>query len=127
LGPSGRTERKTASKELRRQLDVVEVAAPELLKALAQFLADARCGRLGQLPEPACSHSDSTSRIDSPRTNAPITIAFNGSVRKQLRATREQLGLRDLQLKLPLGGLHLPGAKAVAGGRVRRVAWQGAL
>jgi hypothetical protein len=32
-------------------------------------------------PSPACSHSDSTSRIDSPRTNAPITIAFKGSVR----------------------------------------------
>jgi hypothetical protein len=27
------------------------------------------------------SHSDSTSRIDSPRTNAPITIALSGSVR----------------------------------------------
>jgi hypothetical protein len=26
-------------------------------------------------PSPAFSHSDSTSRIDSPRTNAPITIA----------------------------------------------------
>ena len=33
------------------------------------------------LPSPASSHSDSTSRIDSPRTNAPITNAFNGSVR----------------------------------------------
>jgi hypothetical protein len=33
------------------------------------------------LPSPACSHSDSTSRIDNPRTNAPITNAFSGSVR----------------------------------------------
>jgi hypothetical protein len=32
-------------------------------------------------PSPALSHSDSMSRIDSPRTNAPITIARNGSVR----------------------------------------------
>src|SRR5512142_877774 len=33
-------------------------------------------------PSPASSHNDSASRIDSPRTNAPITIAFNGSVRR---------------------------------------------
>jgi hypothetical protein len=33
------------------------------------------------LPSPACSHSDSTSRIESPRTNAPITNALSGSVR----------------------------------------------
>jgi hypothetical protein len=32
-------------------------------------------------PSPACSHNDSTSRIDRPRTNAPITSAFSGSVR----------------------------------------------
>ena len=32
-------------------------------------------------PSPASSHSDSMSRIDSPRTNAPITIARSGSVR----------------------------------------------
>jgi hypothetical protein len=32
-------------------------------------------------PSPASSHSDSTSRIDRPLTNAPITNAFNGSVR----------------------------------------------
>ena len=36
---------------------------------------------LDSFPSPACSHSDSTSRIDRPRTNAPITSAFNGSVR----------------------------------------------
>ena len=35
-------------------------------------------------PSPACSHSDSTSRIDRPRTNAPITIARSGSVRSSL-------------------------------------------
>ena len=32
-------------------------------------------------PSPAFSHSDSMSRIDSPLTNAPITIARSGSVR----------------------------------------------
>jgi hypothetical protein len=36
---------------------------------------------LDSFPSPACSHKDSTSRIDRPRTNAPITNAFNGSVR----------------------------------------------
>jgi hypothetical protein len=32
-------------------------------------------------PSPAFSHSSSTSRIDRPLTNAPITNAFSGSVR----------------------------------------------
>ena len=32
-------------------------------------------------PSPACSHSASMSRIDKPRTNAPITIARSGWVR----------------------------------------------
>ena len=36
---------------------------------------------MDSFPSPAFSHSDSTSRIDRPRTNAPITSAFNGSVR----------------------------------------------
>jgi hypothetical protein len=31
-------------------------------------------------PSPASSHNDSTSRIDRPRTNPPITSAFSGSV-----------------------------------------------
>ena len=74
-------------------------------------------------PSPACSHSDSTSRIDRPRTNAPITNAFSGSVRNSLRAPREQLGherlgrladLRDLDRELALGRLHPPRAKPVA-------------
>ena len=33
-------------------------------------------------PSPAFSQSDSMSRIDSPRTNAPITIALSGSLRR---------------------------------------------
>jgi hypothetical protein len=39
---------------------------------------------LESLPSPACSHSDSTSRIDRPLTAAPITIARSGSVRSSL-------------------------------------------
>ncbi len=39
---------------------------------------------LDNLPSPAFSHKDSTSRIESPRTNAPITIARSGSVRSSL-------------------------------------------
>jgi hypothetical protein len=35
-------------------------------------------------PSPAFSHNDSTSRIDSPRTKAPITNALSGSVRTNL-------------------------------------------
>ncbi len=35
-------------------------------------------------PSPALSHSDSTSRIDRPLTDAPITIALSGSVRSNL-------------------------------------------
>jgi len=34
-------------------------------------------------PSPASSHSDSTSRIESPRTKAPTTIALSGSVRSR--------------------------------------------
>ena len=63
------------------------------------------------------------SRIDRPRTNAPITIAFSGSVRNSfapLGNSFETNGsaacsdLRDLHLKLALGGLQLARAKAVA-------------
>jgi hypothetical protein len=35
-------------------------------------------------PRPAFSNSDSMSRIESPRTKAPITIARKGSVRSTL-------------------------------------------
>jgi hypothetical protein len=36
---------KTGVQEQRRQLDVVQIAAPELLKALAQLAADTGCSR----------------------------------------------------------------------------------
>jgi hypothetical protein len=65
-------------------VDLVEVAALERLEALAQLLADPRRGRLRDFPSPAFSKSDSTSRIDRPRTKAPITIVRSGSVRSSL-------------------------------------------
>src|SRR3954447_6330459 len=74
-------------------------------------------------PSPAFSHSDSTSRIERPRTNAPITIARSGSVRSNLvprgNSFRDKwLGrlphLRDLPRELALGALHPAGPEAVA-------------
>src|SRR5579875_301392 len=74
-------------------------------------------------PSPASSHSDSVSRIDSPRTNAPITIAFERLGAQEPLAAREQLGherlggladLRDLDADRPLGALHPSLAKPVA-------------
>ena len=59
----------------------LEITALERREALAQLGTDPGRGRLRQLPRPACSHNDSTSRIDRLRRNAPITIARSGSVR----------------------------------------------
>jgi hypothetical protein len=78
---------------------------------------------MDSFPSPAFSHSDSMSRIDSPLTNAPITIARSGSVRNTFVLHAKQLGdkrpgrladLRDLDLEFPLGGLHPAGPKPVA-------------
>jgi hypothetical protein len=75
------------------------------------------------LPSPALSHSDSTSRIDSPRTNAPITNARSGSVRKTLVLHENSLETNGSAAALtcgistessPLRGLQPAGAKAVA-------------
>jgi hypothetical protein len=46
LGPVGADREKDGVQEQRRDFDVVEVAALELLKALAQLLADPLGGRL---------------------------------------------------------------------------------
>jgi hypothetical protein len=79
-------------------------------------------------PSPAWSHSDSTSRIDKPRTNAPITIALSGSVRSSFVPRGDQFGnerlgrlphLRDLDRELPLGRLQPGRPKAVAQPRRR--------
>ena len=59
----------------------IEIAAPERVKALAQLKAMRDAVDLDSFPSPACSHTDSTSRIERPRTNAPIAIALSGSVR----------------------------------------------
>src|SRR5512142_896376 len=74
-------------------------------------------------PSPASSHNDSASRIDSPRTNAPITIAFNGSVRRNRFPRGNSLDtngsagfadLRDLDIHRPLRGLHAARAEPIA-------------
>src|SRR5256885_7368512 len=80
-------------------------------------------------PSPASSHSDSTSRIERPRTKPPITSALSGSVlssRLQChfgnnfdtngkdRSTR----LRDLDPQLTLSRLHMPGPEPIAQPRV---------
>jgi hypothetical protein len=52
LGPLGPDGEKDRVEEQLRDLDVVEVAALELLKALPQLGADARRGRLAQLAPP---------------------------------------------------------------------------
>jgi hypothetical protein len=63
------------------------------------------------------------SRIDSPRTNAPITIARNGSLRNTFVLHAKQLrdewlsglaDLRNLDLELALERLQRARAKAVA-------------
>ena len=78
-------------------------------------------------PSPAFSHSDSMSRIDSPRTNAPITIARSGSVRKtfvlhgnsfETNGSAASLICGISTPQLPLERLHLARAKPVAKSRV---------
>ncbi len=51
---------------------------------LEELLADPDAVDLDSFPSPACSHNDSTSRVDRPRTNAPMTIARSGSVLSNL-------------------------------------------
>src|SRR4051794_7539856 len=128
LGPSRRTGRKTASKNKGRQLDVVEIAAPELLEAVAQLLADPRGGRLRELPQPGLL----AQRFDVAHRQAADERADHHRLQRlgaqQLRAAREQLGderlrrladLGYLDRKLALGGLHPARAKAVAQPRRR--------
>jgi hypothetical protein len=81
LGPFGPDRQEDRVEEQRRQLDVVEVAALERLEALPQLAEMRWAVDFDSFPSPACSHSDSMSRIDSPLTKAPITSALSGSVR----------------------------------------------
>jgi hypothetical protein len=123
LGPVRADREEDRVEEQRRELDRVEVAALELLEALAQLLADALSGRLRQLPEPhllaerldVAHRQPAHERADHHR---PQRLAA-----QDLRAAREQLrderlgglaDLRDLDLELPLERLQLARAKAVA-------------
>jgi hypothetical protein len=65
-------------------VDVVEIAALNCSTRSRSSVQIRDAVDLDSLPSPACSHSDSTSRIDRPRTNAPITIAPSGSVLSSL-------------------------------------------
>jgi hypothetical protein len=122
LGPVGADREKDRVQEQRRDLEVVEVAALELLKALAQLGADPRGGRLGQLAEPGLlaqrlhvAHREPAhERADHHRPQ------WLGA--QQLCPAGEQLGherlgrladLRQLHPKLALGGLHPTRSKAI--------------
>jgi hypothetical protein len=108
-------------------MDVVEVAALESLKALAQLGAHPR-GGLRQLPQPGLlaqrlhiAHRQAAhERADHHRPKR-LRAQQLGAPGEQLRD--ERLGrltdLRDLHLKHPLGGLHPPRAKPVAQPRRR--------
>jgi len=113
--------------EQRHEPHLVEVAALEGLEALAELGADPRRGRLRELAEPRLlaerldvSHRESANeRSDHHRLQGPGA--------KQLRRVREERGderlrglahLRDLDLEFALGGLHAPGAIAIAQSRV---------
>jgi hypothetical protein len=80
LGPFEADGQKDGVQEQRRQVNVVDVAALELLKALPELGADPLSDRLRQLPQAGLL----APRLDITRTNAPITIARSGSVRKSL-------------------------------------------
>jgi hypothetical protein len=83
LGTLGADREVDRVEEQRHRLGLVQIAALERGEPLAQPQILAAVD-LDSFPSPACSHSDSTSRIDRPRTNAPTTIARSGSVRNNL-------------------------------------------
>jgi hypothetical protein len=127
LGPVGADRQEDRVEEQRRQLDLVEVAALELLEALPELLTDALGGRPRELPQPSLV----AERLDVAHRQPPDERADHhrpqrlcaqhlGAARKQLRDKR--LGgladLGDLDLKLPLQRLHPARAKAVAKSRV---------
>jgi hypothetical protein len=123
LGPVGPDRQEDRVAEQRRHLNVVEVAALERLEALAQLLADARGGRLGQLPEPRLL----AQRLDVAHREAAHERADHHRAKRlsaqDLRAAREQLrderlgglpNLRDVNPQVPLERLHPARVKAVA-------------
>jgi hypothetical protein len=123
LGPVRADREKDGVREQRRDLDAVEAAAPELLKAFPELAADARGGRLGELAEPGllaqrldvAHRQPAHERADHHRLERPGA--------QQLRPPGEQLAderlgrlahLRDLDRELALGGLHPTRPKAIA-------------
>jgi hypothetical protein len=92
LGPSGADGQERGVEEQCRQADLVEVAAPERLKAFAQLAADPRGGRLRELPEPG----PVAQRLDVAHRQAPDERADHHRPQRlgaqQLRAAREQPG-----------------------------------
>jgi hypothetical protein len=127
LGPVGPDREEDRVAEQRRQPDVVEVAAPQLLEALPELAADPRGGRLRQLPQPRLL----AQRLDVAHRQPPDERADHHRPKRlraqHLRAARKQLrderlgrlpDLRQLDLELPLERLHPAGAKAVAKSRV---------
>ena len=123
LRPVGAHREEDGVEEERRETDLVEVAALEGLEALAKLLADPRGGRLRQLAEPGLL----AERLDVAHREAADEGADHHRPQRlgpqHLRGAWEQprgerLGglsdLGDLDRKLPLQGLHLARAKAVA-------------
>jgi hypothetical protein len=127
LGPVRADRQEDRVEEQRRQLDVVEGAALELLEALPELGADPLGGRLGQLPQPRLL----AQRLDVAHRQPPDERADHQRPQR-LRAQTFVLhgnsfetngpgglpDLRELDLELPLGGLHPARAKAVAQPRV---------
>jgi hypothetical protein len=81
LGPEGRTETNVASRNSATTLTSYRLRDLNASKRSLSSSHIRDAAVLDSFPSRACSHNDSTSRIDSPRTNAPITGALSGSVR----------------------------------------------
>src|SRR3982750_254662 len=127
LGPSGRTARKVASRNRATRRMSYRSRRRNCSKRSRSSVQIRWAVDFATFPSPAFSPRDSTSRIDSPRTNAPITIARNGSVATSLRARGNSVETNvsaasrpcgNLYLELALAGLHRAGAKPVAQPRV---------
>src|ERR671915_1473818 len=127
LGPVRANRQEDRVQEQRRQLDLVKVAALELLEALPEHLADALSGRLRELPQPRLF----AERLDVAHRQPPDERADHHRPQRlraqHLRAARKQLrderlgrrpDLRDLDLELALERLHPARPKAVAQPRV---------
>ena len=88
LGPVWADREEDRVAEQRGEPDLVEVAALKVSKRSRSSWQLRAAVDFDSFPNPALSQSDSTSRIDSPCTNAPITIAFQRLRAQQLGAAR---------------------------------------